>query len=199
MLQIRGDGGANIGGQRQQALPSALAANAQLRPVPVDVVQSQPDDLAGAQSQARQKQQHGTIASADCSRAVAAVDGALSVLGSDRLGDRRRSRPGGDGRHAGGEPGGHLTAELGEAQEGPQRVGNTLHGRRCHALGLLPDERDGVAWAKVTQANLCLPESPGQELPGHPGVGVDSGRRQRVVALQVLCEVGGNAVDIRRT
>ena len=197
VLQIRGDGSADIGGQRQQALPAALAADAQLRLVPVDIVQRQPDDLAGAQSQARQKQQHGTITSTDRGGAVAAVDGALRVLGRDRLRDRRRGRPGGDGRHAGDEPGGDLAAEFAEAQEGSQRLGNTLHGRGCHAGGLLSNERDGVAWAKVKEADICLPEAPGQELPCHPRVGAHGGRRQSMVALQVLCEVGGYAVSSR--
>jgi len=166
VLQIRGDGSADIGGQRQQALPSTLAANAQMCLVPVDVVQCQPDDLAGAQSEARQQKQHGTIAAADRGRAVTAVDGALRVLGSDRLGDRWCGRPGGDRRHAGSEPGEDLAAELAKAQEGPQRVGNTLQGRRRQPLRLVPNECDGVCWAKVMQADFPLPEAPGQELPG---------------------------------
>ena len=106
--RLRGDGSADVGGRLQQALSSALATKAQLRLVPADVLQSQPDYLAGALSQAPQKKQHGAITSADCRRAIAAVDGALSVLGVDHLGDRRRSRPGGDGRYAGGKPGGDL-------------------------------------------------------------------------------------------
>jgi hypothetical protein len=48
-LQVRGDGGADIGRQWQQTLPAALAANTQLRLVPIDIVQRQPDDLAGPQ------------------------------------------------------------------------------------------------------------------------------------------------------
>ena len=48
VLQIGGNGCTNIGGEWQQALPATLAVNAQLRLVPVDVVQSQSDDLAGA-------------------------------------------------------------------------------------------------------------------------------------------------------
>ena len=73
---------------------------------------------------------------------------------------------------------GDLATELAEAQERPQRVGNTLHGWGCHALRLLSNERDRVARAKVMQADLCLPEAPDQELPGRPGVGVNGGRRQ---------------------
>jgi len=197
VMQVRGDGGADIGRQRQQALPAALAADAQLRLVPIDIVQRQPDDLAGPQPQARQKQQHGTITSPDCRGAPTAVNGALSMLCRDCLRNRRRGRPGGDGWHAGGEPGGDLAAEFAEAQERSQRLGNTLYGRRCHGRGLLSNERDGGAWSKVMEADICLPEAPGQELPCHPGIGLDGGRRQRVVALQVLCEVGGDAVNSR--
>jgi hypothetical protein len=47
------------------------------------------------------------------------------------------------------------------------------------------------------QADLSLPEAPGQELPGQPRVALDCGRRQRVVAPQVLCKVCGNAVHTR--
>jgi hypothetical protein len=117
------------------------------------------------------------------------------MLCRDCLRSRRRGRPGCDRRHAGSEPGGDIAAEFAEAQEGPQRLGNALHGRGCHARGLLSNECDGVAWAKVTQADIFLPEAPGQELPRHPGIRVDRGRRQRMVALQVLCEVGGDAVN----
>ena len=174
---------ANVGGQRQQALSSALAANAQLRLVPVNVVQCQPDDLAGAQSEARQKQQHSTITSADRCEPVAAVNGTLCVLCSDRLGNRWSGRPRGDGRYAGGEPGGNLAAELAEAEERPQRYGNTLHGRGSHALRFLSNKRNRIARAKVMQADLGLSEAPNQELPCQPGVGVNGGRRQPVVAL----------------
>jgi hypothetical protein len=117
VLQIRGDRSADVDGQRHQALPSTLATNPQLRLVPVDVVQCQPDDLAGAQSQPRQKQQHGTITATDPGQAVAAGDGALRVRRSDRPGDRWRGRPCGNGRHACGERGGDLAAKLAKAQE----------------------------------------------------------------------------------
>ena len=42
-----------------------------------------------------------------------------------------------------------------------------------------------------------MPEAPGQELSGHPGVRVDGGQRQCAVNLKVSCEVGSHAVDTR--
>src|ERR1700759_4587358 len=48
MPEISGDRLAHVGGQWQDTLPSALATHAQLSVVPVDVVQRQPDDLAGS-------------------------------------------------------------------------------------------------------------------------------------------------------
>jgi hypothetical protein len=59
----------------------------------------------------------------------------------------------------------------------------------------MSNERDGVTRAKITEADLCLSETPGQELSGHPGVDVDGGSRQSLAALQVLCEVGADEVN----
>jgi hypothetical protein len=48
MPEIGGDRLAHVGGQWQETLPSALATHTQLSAVPIDVVQRQPDDLAGS-------------------------------------------------------------------------------------------------------------------------------------------------------
>jgi hypothetical protein len=59
----------------------------------------------------------------------------------------------------------------------------------------MPNECDGVTWTKIRQADVCLPKAPGQKLSGHPGVGIDGGHRQGVVAPQMLCELGADAVN----
>ncbi|BFG80187.1 hypothetical protein PTKU46_82210 [Paraburkholderia terrae] len=56
MLEIGGDRFANIGGQWKEALAPTFSAHAQLSTIPIDVVQHQPDDLAGSQPEPRQKQ-----------------------------------------------------------------------------------------------------------------------------------------------
>jgi hypothetical protein len=48
MLEIGGDRLTHVGGQWQETLPSTLTVHAQLRVVPVEIIQRQPDDLAGA-------------------------------------------------------------------------------------------------------------------------------------------------------
>jgi hypothetical protein len=50
-LEIGGDRLAHIGGQWQETLAATLATHTQLSAVPVDVVQRQPDYLAGSKSQ----------------------------------------------------------------------------------------------------------------------------------------------------
>ena len=52
-LEISGDRLTHVGGQWQETLPATLATHTQLSAVPVDVVQRQPDDLAGSKSQSR--------------------------------------------------------------------------------------------------------------------------------------------------
>ena len=116
-------------------------------------------------------------------------------LGRDCLGHGWRGRPGCDGRHTSGKPGGDLTSKLAKSQKGPQCVGCSLNGWGRHALGLMSNERDGVTRAKITEAYLCLSETPDQELSSHPGVDVDGGSRQSLVALQVLCEDGADAIN----
>jgi hypothetical protein len=195
LLQIRSYSNAYVGWQWQQALPSALAANAQLRLDPIDVVKSQPDDLAGAQSKPRQKQQYGTITPPNRRQSVATVYGAQSVLSSDGLWNWRRSRPSGNRRHSSAETGTDFASKLSESQEGPQGIGSTLNGRWCHPRGLVPNERDGVNRKEFRQADLRLPKAPSQELSGHPGVRIDGGHRQRVIASQMLCELGADAIN----
>ena len=56
----------------------------------------------------------GWIALRKQPRAIKLFALALCVVGSDRLWNRRRGRPCGDGRYAGGESGGDLATELTE-------------------------------------------------------------------------------------
>ena len=69
--------------QRQFRLPPRLAADPDDGPVPVDVVESQPGDIAGPERQPGEQQQGRLVAQPDRRRHVAGRDHALDVVLSD--------------------------------------------------------------------------------------------------------------------
>ena len=64
-LQVGGERPADVDGQRQPVAPAALADHDQLPGTPIDVLERQRRDLAGAQSQPHQQRQDRVVAAAD--------------------------------------------------------------------------------------------------------------------------------------
>ena len=79
--------------QRQFRLPPRLAADPDDGPVPVDVVESQPGDVAGPERQPGEQQQGRPVAQPDRRRHVAGRDHALDVVLTDVPGQALAPEP----------------------------------------------------------------------------------------------------------
>ena len=166
-LEIGGDGLAYVDGHRQHALASSLAANKQVSAIPVAIFQLQCDDLTSPKAQACQQQQNRTIAKADRRGEVTAVNRALGMLGSDRLGQGRRACPAGHSRHSGDKFRCDVAAILGISKERAQSVDDTLHRRRLQVLGLPLHESDDVDGGNSAQVYCTAAVALGEELTGN--------------------------------
>ena len=197
-LEIGADGLAHIDRHRQDALAPTLAANEQLAAIPVAILQLQSDDLASPQTQARQQQQHSTIAKADRGGEVTAVDGPLGMLRGDRLGHSRRTCPAGHRRHGSDEFRRDIATILGISKERAQPVDDALHRRGLQALGLPLHEPDDIDGANSAQINCTAAEALHKELASDLPVALNRGVRQALLVLQVVCENGGKIVGRRR-
>ena len=82
-----------------------------MSPIPVAVLELQRDDLVGPQTQASQDQQDSAVTQPDRRADVAAVDGALRVLGEIALGSCSVVVRG-DGRHGRNQFASDIAAEL---------------------------------------------------------------------------------------
>ena len=74
MSQPRGDRCADVGGQRQAVSALALPADDELTGVPVDVVELEFDDLAGAQPESGEQRDDGKVTPSENMTPVAALE-----------------------------------------------------------------------------------------------------------------------------
>jgi hypothetical protein len=93
---------ADVRRQRQSPQPLALAADENLAPFPIQIVQGQGDDFSGAQTEARQNQQDRIVALADWRAAIARRKHPLDLFRRERLGQMRQA-PVSDPRHSASE------------------------------------------------------------------------------------------------
>lgn len=90
--QVGDQGFADLPGEREPVLATALATDDELTRAPVDVLQFQPCDLDGPQPQPCDQPHDREVADPDVGRAVATVQQGLDVGGADR-GRRQRGEP----------------------------------------------------------------------------------------------------------
>ena len=93
---------ADVRRQRQSHEPLALAADENLAPLPIQIVQGHGDDLSSAQSEARQKQQDRIVAFTDWHAAITRHEHPFDLFRRNRLGQMRKA-PVGYPRHGAGE------------------------------------------------------------------------------------------------
>src|SRR5580658_5591722 len=82
---------ADVRRQRQSHEPLALAADENLAPLPIQIVQGHGDDLSSAQSEARQKQQDRIVAFTDWHAAITRHEHPFDLFRRNRLGQMRKA------------------------------------------------------------------------------------------------------------
>ncbi len=118
--QVPDDRDPDVMRQRQPFRPRALATHDQLTRAPVDVLQRQAGDLAGAQSQPRQHRQDRQIPAADHRRPVARRQQRLDLTGLQPLGQPRQP-PTRDRRNRSGQRTLKHALQMQEAKQRTQR------------------------------------------------------------------------------
>jgi len=120
VAQIGGEGLSHVDRQGQESGLATLAANGYQALLPIDVLQVQSDHLAGPEPQPGKQQQNRVVPSADGRLSITTIQHPLHRICGKEFGEGRE-RPSWDGRHAGRQIGGHVSAVQQVTEERPKR------------------------------------------------------------------------------
>jgi hypothetical protein len=139
IMQVADDRFADVVGQRQPFRPRALATHDQLTRAPVDVLQREDGNLAGAQPQPRQHGQDRQIPESDHGRPVARVQQRIDLAGLQSLRQPRQPPPC-DRRDRAGQRTLKHALQMQEPKQRPQRHDRQLRGAAPQSWTHLDDE-----------------------------------------------------------